>query len=241
MATTLGAFPRPPQPLSITLPTGAMLTGAVDLPKGLDEQCRVAFNLMLQLGPFLASIQCLLQILQFVKDILDVATDVKEKLPKADIAGIVSDIEKVAKDGEKLLGCFGWVAIFPLCTFLKDLLRMVHDFIGCVLELMDSVVQQQLQIQIQTADAQLQGNQELLDVLHLAQANLEATMGQAAQSMGPILTLLQLVGGFLEIVGVGALALPSMDQLTGGAFEESLQVVKDLNDAIGVIIELLPC
>lgn len=82
MATaTLGAFPKPPEQRTIQLPTGASLTGAVDLPKGLDEQCKVAFNLMLQLGPFLASIQCLLQILQFVQDVLKFTQDVPDAIP----------------------------------------------------------------------------------------------------------------------------------------------------------------
>ena len=243
MATALGAFPKPPQQRTIQLPTGASLTGAVELPKGLNEQCTVAFNLMLQLGPFLASIQCLLQVLQFVNDVITVARDVKDKLtPVPDIGGIVNDIEKVISDGDKLARCFGWVLpAIPLCSFIKDLLTMVHDFIACVLELLDSVLRQQLQLRIKMADADREGNQELLDVLHLAEDNMTATMGQAMQSMGPVLTLLQLIGGSLEVVGAGALALPSIDELTGGEIEQSIQVVKDLNQAIGVVIEALPC
>jgi hypothetical protein len=243
MAVTLGAFPKPPEQRTIQLPTGASLTGAVELPKGLDEQCKVAFNLMLQLGPFLASIQCLVQVLKFVHDIIQVAQDVQTKLATPpDLPGIVNDIGKVVDDGNKMLKCFSWaIPGVPLICFVKDMLTMIHDFIACVLELLDSVLQQQLQIHIQMADADQEGNRELLDVLHLAEDNMTATMGQAMQSMGPILVLLQLVGSFLEMVGGGALALPSMDQLTGGAIEDSIQVVKDLNQALAVIIEALPC
>jgi len=244
VSTTLGAFPKPPEQRTILLPTGASLTGAVELPRGLDEQCKVSFNLMLQLGPFLASIQCLLQVLQFVQDVLKFAQDVPAAIsdPPKGLVDVFTDVEKLAEDGKKLADCFGWVVpAMPLICFVKDILQMVHDFIACVLELMDSVLQQQLQLQIKMADADQEGNQELLDVLHLAEDNLTATMGQAMQSMGPVLTLLQLMGGFLEVVGSGALALPPMDQLTGGSVEESLQVVKDLNQVLEVVIEALPC
>lgn len=242
-AATLGAFPKPPEQRTIQLPTGASLTGAVDLPKGLDEQCKVAFNLMLQLGPFLASIQCLLQILQFAQDVLKFTQDVPGAMTDpTKVVDVVKDVEKLAEDGKKLAACFSWVIPgLPLLCFIKDVLQMIHDFVACILELLDSVLQQQLQLQVQFADADQEGNQELLDVLHLAEDNMTATMGQAMQSMGPVLSLLQLVGGLLEVAGQGALQAPSMDQLTGGSIEESLQVLKDLNQALEVIIEAIPC
>jgi hypothetical protein len=242
-SATLGAFPKPPEQRTIQLPTGASLTGAVDLPKGLDEQCKVSFNLMLQLGPFLASIECLLHILQFLQDLLKFTQDVPDAIKNPlKVVDVFKDVEKLAKDGEKLAHCFSWaIPGLPLICFIKDVLQMIHDFVACILELLDSVLQQQLQLQIQFADADQEGNQELLDVLHLAEDNMTATMGQAMQSMGPILSLLQLVGGLLEVVGQGALAAPSLDQLTGGSIEESLQVLKDLNQALEVVIEALPC
>ncbi len=243
MATTLGAFPKPPEQRTIQLPTGASLTGAVDLPKGLGEQCKVSFNLMLQLGPFLASIQCLIQVLQFVQDVLKFTQDVPDAIKDPlKVVDVIKDVEKLAQDGEKLAHCFSWVIPgLPLICFVKDILQMVHDFIACVLELLDSVLQQQLQIQVKMAGADQDGNQELLDVLHLAEDNCAATLGQAMQSMGPVLSLLQLAGGFLEVVGQGGLTVPSMDQLTGGSIEAPLQVLKDLNQTLEVIIEALPC
>jgi hypothetical protein len=243
-AAALGAFPQPPRQRTIQLPTGASLTGAVELPKGLDEQCTVAFNLMLQMSPFLASIQCLVQVLQFVQDVIQVARDVPDKLTSLppDIDGIVRDIGKVVDDGEKLVKCFGWVIpAVPLCAFVKDTLKTVHDFVTCVVDLLDSVMEQQLQIHLRMKDADQEGNQELLDVLRLADDNLTATLGQAMQSMGPVLVLLQLMGSFLEVVGGGALTLPSMDDLAGPDVGQSIQVVKDLNGAIGAVVEVLPC
>lgn len=240
---TLGAFPKPPEQRTIDLPTGASLTGAVDLPKGLDEQCKVSFNLMLQLGPFLASIQCLVEVLQFCQDVIKFTQDVPNAISNPTKVGdVLNDVDKLVKDGAKLAKCFQWALPgLPLICFVKDILQMIHDFVACILELLDSVLQQQLQLQIQFADADQEGNQELLDVLHLAEDNMTATMGQAMQSMGPVLNLLQLVGGFLEVIGQGALQAPSMDQLTGGSIEEALQVLKDLNQTLEVVIEALPC
>jgi len=234
MTTALGTFPAPPAQRTIRLPTGATLTGSADLPKGLDEQCKVAFNLMLQMGPFMASIECLVDILQFVFDTVEFAS-AAPNLPKMAKAAV-----KLAEDGKKLTACFGWfLGPIPLCQFVKDVLTMIHDFVTCLLELMDSILTQQLELQVKMGDAQ--GNPELLEVLNLAQDNLSATMGQAVNSMGPILNLLQLMGGFMQTVGAGELAVPSIDQLTGGSVVAALQPIKDLNDALGVIIEALPC
>jgi hypothetical protein len=230
----LGTFPAPPKQLTIRLPTGAALTSSAELPKGMDEQCKVAFNMLLQLGPFMASIQCLVDILQFVFDTAEFAKAAPDVIKMAKTA------VKIGQDAEKLTACFGWfLGPIPLCQFVKDVLTMIHEFITCLLELMDSVLTQQLELQVKMGDAQ--DNPELLDVLNLAQDNLSATMGQAVNSMGPILNLLQLMGGFMQTVGAGGLSVPSLDQLTGGSVEAALQPIKDLNDALGVIIEALPC
>jgi hypothetical protein len=240
MSAALGTFPAPPQQRTIRLPTGATLTGSADLPKGMDEQCKVAFNLMLQMGPFMASIECLVDILQFVFDTIEFSKSVPDAITSLDPSKPMKAAKKLAEDGKKLTACFGWfLGPIPLCQFVKDVLTMIHDFISCLLELMDSVLTQQLELQVKMGDAQ--DNPELLDVLNLAQDNLSATMGQAVNSMGPILNLLQLMGGFMKTVGAGSLAVPSLDQLTGGSVEAVLQPIKDLNDALGVIVEALPC
>jgi len=240
MAAVLGTFPAPPTQRTIRLPTGARLTSSAELPKGMDEQCKVAFNLMLQMGPFMASIQCLVDVLQFVFDSIEFSKSVPDAITSLDVSKPIKAAAKLAEDGKKLTACFGWfLGPIPLCQFVKDVLTMIHDFIRCLLELMDSVLTQQLELQVKVGDAE--DNPELLEVLNLAQDNLTATMGQAVNSMGPILNLLQLMGGFMETVGAGGLSVPSIDQLTGGSVEAAIQPIKDLNDALGVIIEALPC
>jgi hypothetical protein len=237
MSAALGAFPPAPQARTLTLPNGASLTGMVDLPRGVSDQCRVSMNLMLQLGPFLASIECLLHVLEFVQWCIDFVKKVPD-VP-TDPTGVIRQLEKLPPIAEHLEKCFGFVLPTAVCPFIKDVLTMVRDFIECVTEVLDSVLKQNLELQVKFGDAQ--GNPELLEVLQLAQSNLDATQAQAAQSMAPVLSLLSALGVFFDIMGVGQLALPSIDDLTGGELDPVLQVLKDLVEVLTAVIEALPC
>ena len=46
----LPPFPPAPTNSTLTLPGGGQLIGMVDLPKGMNDDCHVNFNLLLQLG-----------------------------------------------------------------------------------------------------------------------------------------------------------------------------------------------
>ena len=56
-----------PVDLSLHLPTGSVLKAMGDVSKAVPTDCALAFNLLLQLGPLLASMECLLKILKLLK------------------------------------------------------------------------------------------------------------------------------------------------------------------------------
>src|SRR5262245_45956645 len=60
---------------SITLPTGGSLKGLADLSKGIPSDCSLSFSLLLQIGPILASMECLLKLLKLMKPLLDLVTN----------------------------------------------------------------------------------------------------------------------------------------------------------------------
>ena len=57
------ALPKP-QPLKVRLPNGGTFTAIADLSKGIPNDCSLSANLLLQISPFLASIECLLKVLR---------------------------------------------------------------------------------------------------------------------------------------------------------------------------------
>jgi len=221
----------------LRLPGGAALTGMVGLPRGMSEQCGVSFNLQLQLGPFLGSLECLMRILKFLGWLLEFVKILSPpdpiKIPQA-----LVDLEPIASD---LLECITAFVPPAICPPIKDILVLIRDFLQCIVELLESVLTQQLDLQIKMGDAEEQGNRELLDVLQLAQNNAELAFGQGLQSCAPVFETMKTLGAFLQVLGAGELVIPSIDDLTGGAPSEAMQPLKDLLSAISAIIDVLPC
>ena len=67
-------LPKPAMP-TLTLPIGGSLLGVADITRGIPTDCSMRFSLILQLAPIMASMQCLLKILKFFGDLLNVGSD----------------------------------------------------------------------------------------------------------------------------------------------------------------------
>jgi hypothetical protein len=234
---TLGALPQPPTTKKLALPGGGSLTGMVNLPHSVPEDCQVNFNLMLQLAPIFGNLDCVLcvfrfvgWILEFVKAVPSVPTNPSKVL---DLLEQLPDIE------ECLQKCILAFTPLGLCPPVKDFLKLIASYLHCLVELIESVAQQGAQIQIQMGDAQ--GNPELLEVLELAQQNADRAGAQALKSCEPAMDVLQIIGALVQMVGGGAIQLPSMDQLSGGAIGEAVQPLKDLVEVLDLTVQALPC
>jgi hypothetical protein len=214
----------------------------VNFPQSMPEECQVNFNLMLQLGPIFGSLGCVLCAMKFLKFVLDFVKLVPDTITDPTKVGklvtmLTDDLPEIE---ECLVKCIaGFTTPFGLCPPVKDMLKLVASYLHCMIELIESVAQQGAQIQVQMADAQ--GNPELLEVLNLAQQNADRAGGQALRSCEPAFDLLQAAGAVLEIVGVGAIALPSLDQLSGGEIAEAVQPLKDVTEALDLVVQALPC
>lgn len=226
-------FPPAPQARSITIPGGGKLTATADLPAMLPDQCSVAFNLMLQLGPFLGATECLVNVLNLLESIVGFAKAAPNVYDMAD---------KAVEVGERfgpVLNCITAWSPGGICSFVKDVLTMIADALECVLELLDSVVGQQLELQVKLADAE--DNPELIETLQTALANTEQLGAHGMSSLGPIFSLLGAMSGFLSMLPLPALELPSLDDLTGGELSAALQPLHDLLDMLRMIIGMCPC
>src|SRR5947209_805152 len=61
-----------PKPLKVQLPGGGTLKAFSDLSKGIPTDCAMTFSLLMQLGPFLASIECLVKVLKLIHPLIEV-------------------------------------------------------------------------------------------------------------------------------------------------------------------------
>jgi hypothetical protein len=234
----LGEIPPPSPKLTLTVPGGATLTGMADLPRGMPEECTVAFNLMLQLGPILGSLECLIRLFAFIGKIVEVAKAATSTPP--DPVAVVQKLAEAAPAAEDVAECV--IAFTPpigLCPPIKSALQLVVRFLSCLIDFLESIVKQRLEIDIQMGQAQ--GNPALMEVLQQAQANADALGAQALQSVGPAFDLLQTFGGLIAAVAGGALEVPSLDDLTQGELGEAIQPLKDFVQVLQTVIDALPC
>jgi hypothetical protein len=236
----LGALPPPPEQKSLSLPGGGSVTGMVNLPQGVSEDCRVNFNLMLQLGPIFGNLECVLCVFKFVGIVFDFVKLVPDTISNpTKVTDLKKIVDKLQEVSECLPACV--IAFTPLgmCPPIKDFIQLIVSYLRCLVEMIESVAQQNVQIQIQMGEAQ--GNPELLEVLNLAQQNADRVGAQALKSAGPALDILTAISSLIQVVGGGAVNVPSLDQMSGGAIGEAVQPLKDLLEVLEQVVEAVPC
>jgi hypothetical protein len=223
---------------SLTLPTGVSLQGMADFTRGIPTDCSMNLNLMLQLAPMMASMECLLRMLKFIGVVVGVLKGITNP------ASILSAVPKIVQAADDLLACLG-IAVpgLPLCTFIKDLLLLISTMILCLVKELDSILKILGGLQLQISVAEANGNADLLAALQCAQQNAQTSADAAMQSMQPITVLLTLAGTFIEISG-----LPINVMLPSAVPSNDLQAMQTLLDDLGEaatviheVAEALPC
>src|SRR5262245_26164037 len=89
-----------PEKLEITLPNGGSLKAIANISKGIPNDCSLIVSLMLQIAPFLASIECLFKLLGLIAPLVDVVKNLAPPTPKLPGAAL-----KFIEAADKLLPC----------------------------------------------------------------------------------------------------------------------------------------
>jgi len=227
------SLPKPSMP-TLTLPIGGELSGLADFTRGIPTECSMNFSLVLQLAPMMASMECLLKILQFFGDLLNACTPIPQ--PMGFVTAFV--------DGLKALTtCTGMVLPTGMFCFVKDLLALIAAMLHCTIQALQSVVNILSGLNIQIGIAQGAGNTAMLAALQCAQENATTAAQGTMQSMQPITTLLQLAAPFLKIANVNLnIAIPAAvpaDDLE--AMQSLLQTLAEVATVLQEISDALPC
>ncbi|TIX49630.1 hypothetical protein [Alteraurantiacibacter aquimixticola] len=224
--------------LKLNLPNGATLKAIPDLSKGIPTDCSLATNLLLQLAPFLASIECLLKVLALLKPLIDVVNSLGPppdpiKLPQA-----IADFGKAAAD---LLPCFGMIIPGPtIFLFIKDLLNIIIKIIKCMIGQLKTILGIMQDIGLRIEAAEQAGNTQLAEVLKCAQENATSAAQHAQASLGPVTNIMPLIASFLELAGV-SFELPELgDPSDAEALAATIQTLEDTITTLESIIETLP-
>jgi hypothetical protein len=211
------------KPLTLTLPTGGSLQSITDLSKGIPTDCGASMNIMLQVAPLLAAIDCPLKILGVIGPLMEVITS----LTKADLLGAASAMGKLEPAIEKLAPCLGLV--IPggsMVPFVKDLLCLVRSSLNCVLTNLRSVRDLlqgfQLALNDATTDAEL-------DVLNCTK-DIDP-IAAVLSLMAPLFEIAQLEPIKLEVSGMSSDDLSTLNS-TISVLEAAVTAIDDITGGI---------
>ena len=234
-----GDFPPAPEVRTLRLPGGASLVGAVDLPRGMSEQCAVSFNLILQLGPILGSMHCLIGVLRLLGWVIEFVQLVPKVADPTTIKEVLDKLTELPELAAPVLECVAAFTPLGICPPVKDMLVLIRDMLNCVVEFLDSILTQQLEIGVKMGEAQ--GNPELLEALEVAKNNADVLQQQGMASLEPIFGVLDAIKPFVALASGGAAELPSLDDLTGGELSATIQPLRRVVSTLDAAIAILPC
>jgi hypothetical protein len=172
------------------------------------SDCSLNLNLMLQLGPALASMQCLFEVLKLLgalKKFFDAASGGLPKIPSA--AGeVVAAFDGVAK-------CIAFPLGSGAFLFVRDLLRLIGKILRCLGQNLKSIAKLMGGLTLQIDNARTAGNTDLLAALECAQDNARRSAQGALMAIEPITLVLGMAEPFMGVAGVSPIKLPSIGDL----------------------------
>jgi hypothetical protein len=207
------------------------------LSKGIPNDCSLSANLLLQIAPFLASIECLLKVLGLIKPL---TTLIQALVPPNPVKAleVLPDFLK-AVDGLKdcLLMIVPGGSIFG---FLKDLLLLIIKLIKCLIGQLKTILAIMQGIELKIGEAEALGNTELVRALNCAKKNAQRSAEHSQQSMEPVINIIGLVQPFLDIAGI-KLEIPGLGNAQdSAALAQTIQDLEDVVVNIESILETLP-
>jgi hypothetical protein len=218
---------KSPSPIKINLPTGGTLSAFSDLSKGIPSDCSLTFSLMLQIAPFLASIECLLKVLGLIGPLIEFVKAVPDPIKLA------STVPKFLKAAEAVMPCVAVVTGLGIIPFIKDLLCLIIKALNCFLGQMKTLLGIMGGLALQLTIAQAAGDTDLIDAIQCEQDNAQAMASNMTASIEPIGVVLELAGTLFGIAGMKPITLPALGSETDIASLNSL--VETLQGVVGTL------
>jgi hypothetical protein len=220
----------PPQKLEITLPTGGSLKAITDASKAIPNDCSLTASLMLQIAPFLASIDCLFKLLGLIGPLIDLVEGLKS-LPNP--SKVIEAAPKFLKAADEVMPCVLVVTGLPLIPFLRDLLCLILKILRCIIGQLKSIIRIMSGLTIQINIAKAKGNKALLKALECAQENAVTSAQHMANSIEAVSTILKLSESLMGLAGLKPIQLPKLGSQTD--LKSLQQTVKTLEEAVSVV------
>jgi hypothetical protein len=215
-----------PAPLKITLPSGSALHALNDISKGIPNDCSMSFNLMLQLAPLLAALECPLKVLKLLKPLVDAVTGPLQTPPSPPTPEMLKEIAEAVID---LAPCFAMPA--ALVPFVKDILCLVRAVLRCLLEQIRSMRDLLDGLALERAAAE--GNDDLMAVVDCASKNADASMKNLTSAIEPVGAFLGVLGPIMKIAKMDEIKL----EVPGGA--DGAEALDPIVDTLQALVDTI--
>jgi hypothetical protein len=201
----------------ITLPTGPKIAGIADATQGIPTDCSLNVSLILQLGPILVNLDCLIKVLKLIEPLVGII----KGLPFPPVEAIKKFVEASVDVVQCITDIIGGIP-----AFVRDILCLIIRILNCLIDQMESLIGLigPLQLQLAAAD----GNAALQASIECAKQNAERSAAAAYSSVEPVMLVLELVGPLLEIAQQGPITIPNI--AAPEDVEQMEQVVTTLKD-----------
>ena len=230
-------LPKPGK-VEIHLPTGGTLKGIADISKAIPDDCTLIFSLALQLGPFLANIDCLMKLMKLIKPLIDI---IKAIPSVPDVSKVVEAMPAFVAASKDVLDCIAQITGFGIPLFVRDLLCLIIKLLSCIVDQLKSILAVMGGLALQMNSAQAAGNAELLAALQCAQEDAQMSAQHMMSAIDPVMFLMSLAEPFLGMAGVDPITTPklaSADDLAGmqstiTTLEELVKTLQLVADGMG--------
>lgn len=229
------SLPKPNIP-KLTLPSGGKIQAICDITKGIPSDCSMNVNLMLQIAPIMASMECLLKVLKFLATLVEAFKSATSP-PK-----ILTAISDIVKAGEDLVPCFGMPLGITIPPFIKDLLLMIIKMLKCIVQSLKSVVELLDGLELEISSAAQNGNDALAAQLECAKENGMLAAQGSMQAIDPIVTVLEVAKPFFDLMpGAPTIAIPAFAPDSDlAAMKTGIETLEEVILVLEGIVEALP-
>lgn len=224
---------EPPEKLTVKLPSGASLTALNDLGKGIPNDCSLVFSLMLQIGPLLGSMECLLKVLKLIKPL----SDIVNSIPGIPPFRAIKEFGEAVAD---LAPCFLMLTPAGMIPFVRDILCLILKLLRCLIGQMKTIADLLSGLTIQLKSAEAARNDDLVATLKCSRENALTSIQHLLQAFEPVSALLDLAGPFMSIAGVKAIQLPALGSASDvDAINDTLGTLQGVVDTVQSVVDTL--
>jgi hypothetical protein len=231
-------FPKLAKKAELCLPLGGKLQGLVDARNAVPDDCAVNFALLLQLPPFMASIECLIKVLKLIKPLMKVVN----ALTSGDLTGAASALKDLAPAADDVIkNCVGGI-VAGVPAFVKDMLLLIGKVLHCVAETMHSIATLMGGLEIAIQTAQQSGNAELLAQLQCQKDNAQLQANMAMNNIDLVAVVLSLADAFFSLTpGAPTIVVPTFGSPSDAqSIDQISNALAQFSDALTQVADALP-